>query len=237
MRQALNALFGFLLFTTLALTLTDIQAQTSAAGTVEAEKKEALSVDEKNEFQRNAQSYLADVQQWLARQDASLSGPAAEIRKLWDEAQAELRSFQHAPSEAWESGQKSLSSLLERLKGLHYRAVSNSPAERQKSQAALADKLRDLRGEISEMAEEGKKAAPEAKSYRNRAVQEATKTVSRLEKELDELMRTAGDRWVASRRKFEQSLRQWHLEQAKRLEGLHSQRSAVEEMNPVPESE
>jgi hypothetical protein len=174
-----------------------------------------FSVDDKNEFQRRAETYLGEVDRWLGDTRSSTQLPPSEaeaiakVRLELADAHQKLEALKYSASDDWVEKAQNLDASLETLRKDHFAAVSRTPAQRRVYEASLTTTLRDMDEELDELngltgdinKQTGK---PFLDSLDNLRAQRET-----AGKKLEALRRLSGPQWVQAKRDLENLFEGW----------------------------
>jgi hypothetical protein len=178
---------------------------------------EALSVDEKNEYQRKAGLYLQDVEQWKARMNArltTLEGQAKEkisrlvpeIQSRLEETKQKLEALKYSTSQDWEARTRDLDNSVAHLRQAHYQAVAALKEERKSYEGQLESKIQELKTEIKDLRVE---AQQNARTDLNKEIEKLDGQRKTAEAKLALLQKATEERWVDMKTDLDQFFTQW----------------------------
>jgi DNA repair exonuclease SbcCD ATPase subunit len=180
----------------------------------------AISVDEKNEYQRRVENYLNDVDQWMANMRAKLntasrisrdeiSATLPKIQTQLEKAREELEELKYATSDTWERRTKNLDQAVQDLKNAHYRMVSRLREEREEYETRLQSEVQDLDRKLNELNVQTSTVAAKAGAEFREKVNDLRNQREAASAKLNQLRQSSAEQWIELKRDLDQLLSRW----------------------------
>lgn len=202
------------------------------------------NVDQKNEYQRQVQYYLQEVDGLLGRIAGAAQRSGGEtaqrleqlgeaIRRKKQAATATLDRLKYAPGAEWDTLTAQLDNAIRDLKDTHYRAIVEMKEEKESYESRLLTQLGQLQSQIEKVKADIRGTSVVSRQKLGVALDDLERERQSALAKLESLRNASGDQWVDIKNDLDRQLHQWKQSYEEILASLKDQETQTQELDHI----